>query len=268
MTSAIRLNCTGPVQRAAFSYHHSGSEYQQSFDMFLRYTDQKLRAAAFLRSLFQDYFGGRPQVLDAGCGDGTLTSMYLASTTNVFGVDKNPFMVSSARSRLTSQPILHERIESCSLPRAFDAVVCGHVLFHVDYGQWWSFVTHLASFVREGGIIALLLQNCLTPYMKILRHLELGPPSLLQLAPYARRSRGLQLLSLGTLQSSINCENRNDFYTMGEFMLNCVDGWDQVESDLWWRLASKMRDERNPGFSFSCNQDYLILKVGSRKAFN
>jgi SAM-dependent methyltransferase len=89
----------------------------------------------------------RPQrVLDVGCGDGRLASLYVAP--EVVCVDSSQASVDAARQRGLDA----RRADVRELPfpdASFDAVTCNHTLYHVDDRD--HAVAELARVLRAGG---------------------------------------------------------------------------------------------------------------------
>jgi ubiquinone/menaquinone biosynthesis C-methylase UbiE len=89
----------------------------------------------------------RPRrVLDAGCGDGEISSLIAAP--EVVGVDQSPAAVAAARERGLDARVADVR-ELPFRDREFDLVVCNHVLYHVlDRDRA---IAELARVLRAGG---------------------------------------------------------------------------------------------------------------------
>jgi SAM-dependent methyltransferase len=89
----------------------------------------------------------RPQrVLDVGCGDGRLASLYAAP--EVVCVDSAQISVDAARERGLDARLADVR-ELPFRSASFDVVTCNHTLYHVDDRE--RAVAELARVLRAGG---------------------------------------------------------------------------------------------------------------------
>ena len=100
------------------------------------------------RRLLQDLPATCARVLDAGCGEGTLTRELARRADLVVGLDLDAATVTSARRRGGASYVRADLLSPPFGPGTFDAVVCVTALHHVDEEQG---LRRLAELVRPGG---------------------------------------------------------------------------------------------------------------------
>jgi 2-polyprenyl-6-hydroxyphenyl methylase/3-demethylubiquinone-9 3-methyltransferase len=99
--------------------------------------------------------GGRPRVLDVGCGDGRITGLVAATGAQVTGVDPSEVALGRARAAHPELPFLAPAKDG-SLPFAdssFDVVVCINVLEHVADTQ--RLMSEARRVLGPGGRLAV-----------------------------------------------------------------------------------------------------------------
>jgi SAM-dependent methyltransferase len=100
---------------------------------------------------------------DLGCGDGRLTSVLLdarASVREVVAIDRSPPMLERARARFANDPrvaVIEGDLED-ALPEvgAFDAVVSGFSIHHLDDGRKRELFGEITRRLHPGGVFANL----------------------------------------------------------------------------------------------------------------
>jgi ubiquinone/menaquinone biosynthesis C-methylase UbiE len=99
--------------------------------------------------------GGRPRVLDLGCGDGRITGALAAAGAEVTGVDPSAVALERARSAHPDLPFA-STAQGGLLPfedGSFDVLVCINVLEHVADTQ--RFMSEARRVLAPGGRIAI-----------------------------------------------------------------------------------------------------------------
>ena len=124
-----------------------------------------LRAKAdLLRELIGEHLGERPQMLDVGCGVGSLHPYMHGVAGQVFGIDLSAASVAQAKR---DNPALDYRaFDGRSIPfdaGRFDLVTAICVLHHVPPPQWPAFLREMRRVVRPGGLVCVIEHNPLNP---------------------------------------------------------------------------------------------------------
>jgi ArsR family transcriptional regulator len=100
------------------------------------------------------------EIIDLGCGDGTLTVEMAKFAKRVIGVDFNPDILASARQRvdrlgLKNVNLLVEDVSNLSLPsESLDAVFFSQSLHHLDDPE--SGLREAARILRPGGQVLIM----------------------------------------------------------------------------------------------------------------
>lgn len=96
-------------------------------------------------------------VLDAGCGNGSITQHLVASGYRVTAVDFSDAALAAARSRdLPGVVWLQSALDAIESPDRFDAVVCIDVIHHiVDDAIFARTIERLCSLAAGGGIVVV-----------------------------------------------------------------------------------------------------------------
>jgi SAM-dependent methyltransferase len=145
---------------------------------------------ARIEELSQKLGKGQLDILDIGCRDGTLTSLY-AKGHRVKGLDVDPDAVARANQLGSLEAKKHDlNLEPVPFPDAsFDAVVAGEVLEHLQFPD--NVVAEIRRVLRPGGVFigsvpnAFRLRNRITFLMG--KDFEIDPTHLHQFSPAAMK---------------------------------------------------------------------------------
>lgn len=92
------------------------------------------------------------RVLDAGCGKGWFSRQLAACGITVHGIDTSPSAIEQAEAAGGGPTYEVAALADVRPRRAFDAVICVDVFFHIlDDDEWRESVLNLASVVQRGG---------------------------------------------------------------------------------------------------------------------
>jgi 2-polyprenyl-3-methyl-5-hydroxy-6-metoxy-1,4-benzoquinol methylase len=92
------------------------------------------------------------RVLDAGCGKGWFSRQLADCGLTVHGIDTSPSAIEFAERSGGGPTYEVAALADVRPRRAFDAVICVDVLFHIlDDDEWRESVLNLASVVQRGG---------------------------------------------------------------------------------------------------------------------
>jgi len=143
---------------------------QSSIDFSGLPHDFFLRAkAALLRDLIAERLGGgRPAMLDVGCGVGSLHAMLSGTVGRLAGIDVSA--ASIAQARANNPQIDYRAFDGKTFPHegaSFDLVTAICVLHHVPPAEWQSFTAELRRVVRPGGLVCVIEHNPLNPLTRL-----------------------------------------------------------------------------------------------------
>lgn len=154
-----------------------------------QYQIKRERIARCLRGQHPSAAGRR--LLDAGCGSGVLTDLFVELGYAVTGVDFCEDAVTAARRRVPNASFVVSQLSELNLDRCFDVVTAVDVLLHVvDEQEWRETVLGLARHRNSQGV--LLILDCLeAPHEKSPPHCRFRP-----LAAYTAFMHKLNLIPL------------------------------------------------------------------------
>jgi SAM-dependent methyltransferase len=134
------------------SYDAVAAAYDEVFDDIgvrhdeVRWLEQRLAA-----------LGGRPRVLDLGCGNGALLQRLAPRVSGALGVDASAAMVERARQRCAGRPELRiERVEGPRIPAedgSFDVAIS---MLSFRYLDWDPLMVELRRVLRPGGRLLVI----------------------------------------------------------------------------------------------------------------
>jgi ubiquinone/menaquinone biosynthesis C-methylase UbiE len=149
------VNDASETTRAAYMLGHSQNEIRRL-----------VRQAAILRPFTERLLrnaemGPGMRVLDLGCGAGDVSMLaaeLVGPSGSVIGIDRNPEVIASARSRAQAAGLRQINFKEVALdafsdPGLFDGVIGRYVLVH--QANPVDFLRTAARLVRPGGVIAL-----------------------------------------------------------------------------------------------------------------
>jgi SAM-dependent methyltransferase len=126
----------------------SGDEYQARFDALAASGTDVHGEATLVRTF------GPARVLDAGCGTGRVAIELARHGIEVVGVDVDPAMLETARTRAPDLDWRLGDLATAELGTGYDvAVLAGNVLLFTPPGTEAAVLANVASAVRPGGIV-------------------------------------------------------------------------------------------------------------------
>ena len=117
-----------------------------------------------LRKVLRNHLPNAKTLLDIGCADGRLTLAIAKEFEIVSFYEPNPTLFSFAVSRLSRSVRLETAANQTFPPRnlshqQFDAVLCSHVLYHIEPDRWDHFFRCVAKVTVPGGVLIAVLWN-------------------------------------------------------------------------------------------------------------
>lgn len=145
--------------------------------------------ADLLRELIGKHLGERPQMLDVGCGVGSLHPYMQGVAGKVCGIDLSAASV--AQARRDNPAVDYRAFDGRSIPfdaGRFDLVTAICVLHHVPPEQWPDFLREMRRVVRPGGLVCLIEHNPFNPLTRFaVSRCEFDDDAVLLRAGTARR---------------------------------------------------------------------------------
>ncbi|MDO5704899.1 MAG: class I SAM-dependent methyltransferase [Paracoccus sp. (in: a-proteobacteria)] len=117
-------------------------------------------------------FGAR-QVLDIGCGDGTVAGTLTCAGLSVTGIDPSADAIAQARQNVPQAIFHHASAEAlpAGLPK-FDAAFFVNSLHHVDETQMQAAMLNAVAALRPGGIVIIIEPLAQGSFFRAMRPLE------------------------------------------------------------------------------------------------
>jgi SAM-dependent methyltransferase len=117
-------------------------------------------------SFFSEYCKPGMNILDIGCGAGTLMSWAVLGGLNAYGVNPDPGF---AKFGLVHYGLKEVQIclfeEACFSPAIFDIITLNHVFEH--FSDAVASIEKIRSYLKENGLLYLSIPNLLTPHGQI-----------------------------------------------------------------------------------------------------
>jgi ubiquinone/menaquinone biosynthesis C-methylase UbiE len=129
-----------------------------------------LRAKAdLLRALIAEKLGGgKPAMLDVGCGVGSFHPFMRGMVSHLCGIDVSS--ASIAQARADNPQAEYRAFDGRAFPydsACFDLVTAICVLHHVAPAEWASFMAEMRRVVRPGGLVCVIEHNPLNPLTRL-----------------------------------------------------------------------------------------------------
>ena len=122
-----------------------------------------------LRELIADRLGGgRPAMLDVGCGVGSFHPLLRGMVGRLAGIDVSA--ASIAQARADNRDADYQAFDGRTFPHAsasFDLVTAICVLHHVAPAEWPGFMGEMRRVVRPGGLVCVIEHNPLNPLTRL-----------------------------------------------------------------------------------------------------
>ena len=249
-----------PKEHHIMVYDSQSEEYRIAFETFLRNTDQKRNARAWL----DGYITGLSQTatfIDAGAGTGQLTSWLATKFTKTIAVEPNPYLCTQFRLTCPDIELLQEPIRQVALPALADLVLCSHVFYYIPFEEWLDGLERMVSWLKPGGVALLALQNPETDCMRMLHHFLGQRFDLWSLMEQFRNRHGnAYQVTLDTVPAHIQTSDFRAAYIVAEFMLNLLSVTNPPSQKTVEEYVSQSFVDAQEGYRFSCHQDFFQIQ--------
>jgi len=239
------------------TFASSEPQYHDAFEIFLRCTDQKVKAMQFMDRQVA-LLRKREVFVDVGAGNGMLTAHFAKDFERSIAIEPNPSLASELRKQCSEVTVFPIALENVTLESKADFILCSHVLYYLPSDSWLRSLEQMAGWLNVEGVLALAVQNPETDCMKMLGHFTGGRFELAGLREtFSARNPGFAT-SIVTVPAIIRTQLMEEAYAIAEFMLNLLPMPSPPPAN---ELASYVRKYfyRNGVFEFSCDQDFLLV---------
>jgi trans-aconitate methyltransferase len=140
----------------------SDSEFRDVFVSLVRATDEYTKLVPVMREEIVPTLPRTEALLDVGAGPGLIAGPLSADFGEVTIIEPDPVYCLESAEKILAQGKLMTAFngswEAAPLgKRAFDLVVCSHVLYFVEPAKWSRFIDKMMSHLRQGGQLAVIL---------------------------------------------------------------------------------------------------------------
>ena len=241
-------------------YDSQSREYHQAFQVFLDHTDQKLKAQKVLSDLI-DGLSSRRVFIDAGAGNGKVTSWFTDRFGRTIAIEPNPSLRHELEGTCPTAEIIPEQILNAEIEATGDLILCSHVFYYIDASEWMQTLARLASWLAPGGLLVLLVQNHDTDCMQMLDHF-FGRRFLV--ASLARQFQEAQpddyAVQIHTSPARIETPDFQSAYVIAEFMLNLLPMSHPPAQRSLEDYVRAHFERVGASFRFSCDQDFIQIR--------
>jgi len=150
-------------------FDSQGEDYQRAFQVFLDHTDQKRNAKRWLQQVVEG-LPARHVFIDAGAGNGEITSALAPAFDRTIAIEPNPYLLSQLQHAIPWAEAIGEPILVANPSGQGDLVLCSHTLYYIPEEQWLVHLEHLVSWMSPRGVTVVVLQNGDTGCMAMLEH--------------------------------------------------------------------------------------------------
>ena len=246
-------------------YDSATKEYQESFDVFLKNTNQKIVAKKKLDQLIEDL----PQknlLIDVGAGNGEITARYSNENSplkfdRTIALEPNLNLCEQLKITCPTATIISQSVDEAQINEKADCIVCSHVFYYIPKDLWLVTLEKMTSWLNEDGILVLILQNYQTDCMKMI-YKFLGKYYNLS----ALKDRFLKIHNqdfqgrIESIPATVTVDDFPPAYTICEFMLNCftIPKPPPLRKDIETYIKNNFQIKQT--YVLSCHQDILIIK--------
>jgi trans-aconitate methyltransferase len=245
------------------SFASDSPEYHQAFKAFLVHTDQKEKALGWLSDEVAK-LRNRNVMIDAGAGNGKLTTWFIPRFQQIVAIEPNPSLEAALRESCPTIRVLPTTITAAIPSVEADFVLCSHVFYYIPRSEWEANVERIISWLAPGGVLAIALQNPETDCMHMLKHFTGERFDLGELCRLAQsRSRDQFAVRIETVPAYIQTDDLATACTIAEFMLNLLPLPNPPTWDVLERYVIENYRQTEGGYRFSCHQDFLRVERSS-----
>jgi len=236
--------------------------YDQVFTLFIKSTNQKQQADAWLRDFLSRYPANQ-RAVDAGAGNGILTRPVAEHFAEVVAVEPNPSLLAELAASGANIRILPDTIEEAPVEEGrAEFALCSHVLYYVPRADWEALLQRLLSWVQPGGTLIVVLQaedtDCMKFYSAVRGH---GFPITAFMQELAQQPE-VKSVELFRQPSRITTKSEEELVMILEFMANLTPFQDSERIPTQEELqehAGSVGHHGSDGHVLSCDQLFCVI---------
>lgn len=242
-------------------FDSQGEDYKKAFQVFLDHTNQKRNAKRWLQQVV-DGLLERKVFIDAGAGNGEVTSTFAPAFARTIAIEPNAYLLSQLQQAIASAETIGKPILAAQPAAQGDFVLCSHTLYYIEASQWLDHLERLVSWMSPSGVTIVVLQNRETGCMNMVNHFFGHRFELARLAQAFQAKHGDRYEVKTTLDPAhVETPDANSAFVVAEFMLNLLS----ISKPPGKRDVQTYIDEhfRQPtgGYRFPVHQDFLQIRA-------
>lgn len=242
------------------AYDSQSAAYHDAFQVFLACTDQKRNARRWLDALVER-LPQRRAFIDAGAGNGQVTAWYADKFGHTIAIEPSPTLSADLRRTCPSAHVLPVTILDAQPKLSADLILCAHVLYYIDRGEWLPALERLASWLSREGVLVVALQNHETDCMKLLESFHGQRFDLSAAAREFSERYGMDYdTELQLVPSLVIPPDAAAAYTVAEFMLNLLPMRDPPPRSALEEYLAAHSQSAEGVICLSCHQDFLVVR--------
>jgi SAM-dependent methyltransferase len=195
------------------------AEFQRQLTLFVRCSTEKgielVKVGEIIAELTQ-----RRRFLDIGAGGGDLTIPISQSFAETTVVEPNEKQASYFKRRCPHFNVSNDFWEKVDLGfKRYDFILCSHVLYYIEEGQWLATIEKMYAHLEDGGRIAIVLQSPIGEVADFFNQFTRYDVNILELWRDLIRRYGDDAIEVRYFMNEIYTETLEDMVTIGLFLL-------------------------------------------------
>jgi Methyltransferase domain len=242
-------------------FDSQGEDYKKAFQVFLDHTDQKRNAKRWLQHMV-DGLPERKVFIDAGAGNGEVTSTLAPAFHRTIAIEPNAYLLSQLRCAIPTAETINEPILAAKPAARGDLVLCSHTLYYIEAAQWLDHLERLVSWMAPTGVTIVVLQNRETGCMNMVNHFFGHRFELAQLAQAFQAKHGDRYEVKTTLDPAhVETPDAASAFVVAEFMLNLLSiSKPPGKRDVQTYIEEHFKQPTG-GYRFPVHQDFLQIRA-------
>lgn len=195
------------------------AEFQRQLALFVRCSTEKgielVKVGEIIAELTQ-----RRRFLDIGAGGGDLTIPISQSFAETTVVEPNEKQASYFKRRCPHFNVYNDFWEEVDLgSKRYDLILCSHVLYYIEEGQWLATIEKMYAHLEDGGRIAIVIQSPIGEVADFFNQFTQYDVNILELWRDLIRRYGDDAIEVRYFMNEIYTETLEDMVTIGLFLL-------------------------------------------------
>jgi hypothetical protein len=240
-------------------FDSQGEDYKRAFKVFLDHTDQKRNAKRWLRQVV-DALPARNVFIDAGAGNGAITSALAPAFSRTIAIEPNTYLLSELQQAIPRVEAIGQPILVANPRTQADLVLCSHTLYYVPLKEWLAHLERLVSWMSPTGVTIVVVQNQTTGCMAMLEHFFGHRFNLTALADAFRAKHQDRYEVVVTVDPAhVDVPDARSAFTVAEFILNLLPiSTPPSRQDVEVYLAQHFATSQG-SYRFPVHQDFLQI---------